>query len=50
MKLVDIPQYIIDKYKLRDKATPDGSSHIVANKAMYGLPQSGLLANELLEK
>ena len=33
-----------------DKATPDGSIHIVASKGMYGLTQSGLLANELLEK
>lgn len=26
------------------------SVHIEANKGMYGLPQAGLLANELLEK
>ena len=50
IKLTDIPQEIIDEYKLMDKATPDGSIHIVANKGMYGLPQSGLLANEVLEK
>ena len=50
IKLTDIPQEIIDEYKLMDKATPDGSIHIVASKGMYGLPQSGLLANELLEK
>ena len=29
---------------------PNGSVHIVANHGMHGLPQSGLLANELLEK
>ena len=50
VKLADIPQEIIDEYKLRDKATPHGSIHIEANKGMYGLPQAGLLANELLEK
>ena len=50
MKLSDIPDEIIREYKLRDKATPDGSIYIVANKGMYGLPQAGLLANELLEK
>ena len=50
MKLADIPQEIIDEYNLKDKATPDGSIYIVATKGMYGLPQAGLLANELLEK
>ena len=50
IKLADIPQEVIDEYNLQDKATPDGSIHIVANKGMYGLPQAGLLANELLEK
>ena len=50
MKLANIPQEIIDEYNLKDKATPDGSIYIVATKGMYGLPQAGLLANELLEK
>ncbi len=50
MKLSDIPLEIIEEYKLREKVTPDGSIYIVANKGMYGLPQAGLLANELLEK
>ena len=50
VKLANKPQEIIDEYKLRDKATPDGSIHIEANKGMYGLPHAGLLANELLEK
>ena len=50
MKLADIPQEIIDEYKLKTIAKPDGSIYIVANKGMYGLPQAGLLANELLEK
>ena len=30
MKLVDIPQEIIEEYKLLDKATPDGSIYIEA--------------------
>ena len=50
MKLADIPQEVIDKYNLQDKATPDGSIHIVANKGMYGLPQSRILANKLLKQ
>ena len=50
MKLADTPEKIIVQYKLRSEATPDGSIYIVVNKGMYGLPQAGLLANELLEK
>ena len=48
MKLADIPQEIINKYKLHNKATLDRSIHIEANKGMYRLPQAGLLVNELL--
>ena len=50
MKLSDIPAEVIDEYELKDKATMDGSIYIKAKRGMYGLPQSGLLANELLEK
>ena len=50
VKLSDIPYEIIKEYNLKAKATKDGSVYIVANCGMYGLPQSGLLANELLEK
>ena len=49
VKLNDIQQEIIYKYNLEDKATTDGSIHIVANKKMYGLPQAGLLANKLFQ-
>ena len=50
MKLSDISQEIIDEYKLRDMAIAGGSVYIEATKGMYGLPQAGLLANQLLEK
>ncbi len=50
MKLNDIPDEVIKKYKLREKATKNGSIYIKAKRGMYGLPQSGLLANKLLEK
>ena len=49
MKLSDIPDKVINEYKLKEKATSDGSIYIKAKRGMYGLPQSGLLANELLE-
>jgi hypothetical protein len=50
IKLGDIPDEVIREYKLREKATKNGSIHIKAKCGMYGLPQAGLLANELLEK
>jgi hypothetical protein len=49
IKLSDIPEEIINEYKLREKATSSGSVYIMAVKGMYGLPQAGLIANELLE-
>jgi hypothetical protein len=50
VKLIDIPDEVIDEYNLRDIATPDGYVYVEVTKGMYGLPQAGLLANELLEK
>ncbi len=50
MKLRDIPDEVIEEYKLREKATKNGSTCIKAKCGMYGLPQSGLLANKLLKK
>ena len=45
----DIPDEIITEYDLKKKTTLEGAVYIVANRGMYGLPQIGLLANELLE-
>ena len=50
LKLSDIPEEIIQEYKLRDIADKNNNVYITAIKGMYGLPQAGLLANELLEK
>ena len=46
----DIPEEIIQEYDLLSIVTDDGMIYIEANRGMYGLPQAGLLANELLEK
>ncbi|KAK1740971.1 hypothetical protein QTG54_008223 [Skeletonema marinoi] len=46
----DIPEEIITQYNLRQKVTDKGYIYVKATKGMYGLPQAGLLANELLEK
>ena len=46
----DIPDEIINKYKLRDIVDDKISIHTQANSGMYGLTQSVLLSNKLLEK
>jgi hypothetical protein len=50
IKLSDIPDEVINKYKLRGKATKNGSIYIRAKHSMNGLPQAGLVTNELLKK
>jgi len=50
LKLTDIPEEIIVQYNLRAMATPDGYVYIEISKGMYGLPQAGLLAQQLLEE
>jgi hypothetical protein len=50
MKLSNIPDEVIKEYKLREKATTNGTIYIKTKLGVYGLPQSGLLANKLLEK
>ena len=44
-----IPQEIIDKYNL-NSIVEDGWVFVRIEKGMYGLPQAGFLANELLSK
>ena len=50
IKIEDIPEEIIVEYNLREKVTSDGYVYIEIQKGMYGLPQAGILAQELLEK
>lgn len=50
LKINDLPESIIEQYKLRDKVTKDGYMYVQINKGMYGLPQAGIIAQELLEK
>ena len=50
LKLSDMPDNVIEHYGLKAKATPDGYVYVRCKRGMYGLPQSGLLAQELLEK
>ena len=49
LKLADVPAEIIAEYDLRRKTTEDGHIYVEIRKGMYGLPQAGLLAQQLLE-
>ena len=48
LKLKDLSKDVIEQYGLQDKATSDGFVYVEIRKGMYGLPQAGLLAQELL--
>ena len=50
LKLSDLPEDFAQHYNLADKVTKDGYVYIEVRKGMYGLPQAGLLAQQLLEK
>jgi hypothetical protein len=48
IKLADIPQEFINKYKL-NKFARDSWIYFEMHRGMYGLPQAGILANKLLQ-
>ena len=50
LKLTDIPDEIIDHYNLRKIGKQDGYVYCEVSKGMYGLPQAGIIAQELLAK
>jgi hypothetical protein len=49
INLSSLPQEIIDEYGLLELAH-DGRVYIEIQKGMYGLPQSGIIVNELLQR
>jgi hypothetical protein len=49
INLASLPQETIEKYDLNELAQ-DGKVYIEIQKGMYGLPQAGILANELLQR
>jgi hypothetical protein len=49
INLASLPQETIYKYDLNELAQ-DGKVYIEIQKGMYGLPQAGILANELLQR
>ncbi|KAL7485762.1 hypothetical protein ACHAW6_011360 [Cyclotella cf. meneghiniana] len=48
--LKDLPEDVIDYYNMWENATVDGFVYVEVRKGMYGLPQVGLVVQELLEK
>ena len=49
MKLSDFLESVLAHYNFVEKATPDGLVYVSINHGMYDLPQSGILAQTLLE-
>jgi hypothetical protein len=49
INLASFPQETIEKYDLNELAQ-DGKVYIEIQKGMYGLPQAGILTNELLQR
>jgi len=50
LRIANMPDDIIEHYNLRNKATPDGYIYCEIQKGMYGLPQAGIIAQQLLEE
>jgi hypothetical protein len=50
LKLADMPEDVITHYKLSNIATPEGFIYCEIQKGMYGLPQAGIIAQQLLEQ
>jgi len=50
LRITDMPEDFIEHYNLRDKATPNGYVYCEIQKGMYGLPQAGIIAQQLLEE
>ena len=50
IKITDIPDEVIEHYKLSEICTEDGYVYCEIRKGMYGLPQAGIIAQDLLQK
>ena len=50
LKLSNLPKSVVQQYKLKAKSTRDGFVHVEIWQGMYGIPQSGHIAQKLLEK
>ncbi len=50
LKISDIPDKVIQHYNLMSLVTQDGYVYCKITRGMYGLPQSGVIPQELLKK
>ena len=50
LKISNLPEDVIEQYSLKYKTTSEGYIYVDIRKGMYSLPQSGLLAQELMEQ
>ncbi len=50
MKIAFFLEDIIQEYNLRNKVDATGNVHCEVQRGMYGLPQAGIIAQELLEE
>ena len=50
LKLSDLPEYFVKLYNLASKFDKNGFVYLKIRCSMYGLPQAGILAQQLLEK
>ena len=49
MELKKFPEDVIKHYNLRELATNDGKLYVEISKGIYGLPQAGIIPQELLD-
>ncbi len=50
LRIADMPDDVIEHYNLKDKATPEGYIYCEIQKGVYGLPQAGIIAQQLLKE
>jgi hypothetical protein len=50
LQIANMPNDVIKHYNLTNLTTPDGYVYCKIQKRMYGLPQAGIIAQQLLEK
>jgi hypothetical protein len=50
LRLADMPEDVIVHYRLNEIVTPEGYIYCKIQKRMYGLPQAGIIAQQLLEE
>ena len=48
LKLSNLPNSVVQHYSLAEKATRDGYVYVDIRRGIYGLPEAGLIAQQLL--